>query len=237
MADQVLRSIKTDQRAVLLPIGRSPFWITAAIKLFPLPDSLKVIPLSFSQSKNNHVQENEYSSDQLRGYLKYLSDNLKRVNSTDNIYILDYCASGLTAIEIWRMLDAYYAPPPREFNADGLELSTIKERVHFIALKNSAISLPLDHLAVSHLSQIYASVTNIELPSLLKHLLVQKDPFYRFLEIPYLGFYPIDWGSYKTEREPNKAITVKSKIPTVRLEQLESFRNKKDNLLYHEKNS
>jgi len=226
VAGQVLNSIKKDQGAILLSVGRSPFWITAAIKSLSLPKSLRVISLSFSQSRRDDLQANEYSSPQVREYLKYLREKLAGVSSTDTLYVLDYCDSGLTAIEIWRMLDACYPPLPERPGVGGLESSTFKNRIHLIALRNSTISLPYDRIVSSQLAKIYSSVTNIELPSSLKLFLVQKDPFYTFLEMPYLGFYPSDWESYQVKGEPSKTIKVVSPIPTVRLKQIDSFKDK-----------
>lgn len=239
MADQILGSIKTDQGAVLLPIGRSPFWITEAIKLLSLPQSLKIIPLSFSQSKYNEPQKNEFLPPQLKGYITYLKEHLAEVNSTDHIYILDYCSVGLTAMQMGRMLDAYYPPPPGKSSPGEIEPSIIKERIHLIALRNSSLSLPAVYTTASHsdLLQLYSSVMDIELPPSLKYLLIQKNPFYKFLEMPYLGFYPKDWENYMANGEPNKTIIVNSEIPTVRLEQIKSFRDKEYKLLHKEKNS
>jgi hypothetical protein len=208
LAQKIQELTATSKKAVVLSVGRSPFWVTQALRQLP---SVHVIPLSFSLARKKGEAELLPGNDrQCIDYMNYLKNKLREVSPTHEVYVLDFVGTGQSASDFCDLCQGSF------FDKDK-KVSILEGRTHLIELKNPA----LRDLEIKSLLQHYTSVHPIELPPSLRFLLSNKSPYYKFLFLPPIGFYPHDWE----KQEPDTSVTFETAVPSLRLEQIKSWPN------------
>ncbi|OJW72281.1 MAG: hypothetical protein BGO68_06085 [Candidatus Amoebophilus sp. 36-38] len=210
VAQQIQRLIAKSEKAVVIPVGRSPFWITKALRQF---SSVQIIPVSFSlpRKKKKYEQLAPWTNNQLIGYIHHLKNKLSELSAIHEVYVLDYVGSGQSAFDFCNLLQGAFVDSPETSILDG--------RIHFIGLENPTPAYLDLNSTRQPLLKCYASVNYIELPPSLRFV-SNKCPYYRFAFLPYTAFYPEDW---ENKERSNVYQVIETEIPKTRLEQIQSY--------------
>jgi hypothetical protein len=220
VAHQVLRAVNTEETSLIIAIGRSPFWVAKAVeRLLPQYRNVSIKHLAFSRARRLSEPEFGWESEsgvsEFLSYNRYITKTLGDLTSIQRIYILDYVGLGYA---VWnfteRLLGAYIDPSDNK-------VSLLEGKINLIALKKSNVFLPISESEKQISGQIYfrafKHIHDIELPSSL-YIHIKKTPFYRFIEMPYLGFYHYEWTAERVSELP-----LETEIPLIRLEQIREF--------------
>ena len=226
VTEEVKHIVAKSENPVIIPIGRSPLWIT---EILHQSTSLRVIPVSFSllhkkyegsleKEDKNDLEQTPWMNEEIISYIYYLKSRLSTVSLTDDVYILDYIGTGRSAYDFSNLLRTAFI--------NNEEVSTLEGKIRLIGLNNPALR-HLDSIREVFLKDNYTSVNYIDLPPSLDFLAF-KNSYYKFVFLPYIAFYPQDWVEWLNEvrnlkREPDSFIPVETKVINIRRNQIKGL--------------